>query len=209
VTLADQTIAGRSVSRETYDDLLAFRDLVIKWTPKINLIAPSTIPDLWERHIVDSAQLYPFASEPYAHWLDLGSGGGFPGIVMAIFGKRHAPDAGFTLIESDQRKATFLRTAARDLALNVTVLSERIDQVVSQEADIVSARALAPLSALIEMTSRHLKSDGRALFHKGKGAAAEIADARRNWSFALEQHDSFTDPAARLLIIQRISRVGD
>ncbi|MDX8349184.1 16S rRNA (guanine(527)-N(7))-methyltransferase RsmG [Cognatiyoonia sp. IB215446] len=204
-----QMVAGQSVSRETYDDLVTFRDLVTKWTPKINLIAPSTVPDMWERHIVDSAQLYAFTSKSFAHWVDLGSGGGFPGIVMAIFAKVDVADARFTLIESDQRKATFLRTAARQLSLNVTVISERIDQTAPQEADIVSARALAPLSALFPMTSRHLKEDGKALFHKGKGAATEIADARRDWSFALEQHDSITDPAARLLIIQRISRVSE
>lgn len=205
----DQLVAGQSVSRETYDGLRAFNDLVVKWTPKINLIAPSTIPDLWERHIVDSAQLYQFAPDSFYHWVDLGSGGGFPGIVMAIFGKTLAPEAKFTLIESDQRKATFLRTAARELSLNATVLTARIDEAPPQDADVVSARALAPLSMLFEMTSHHLQPEGQALFHKGKTAATEIAEARRNWSFTLEQRDSFTDPAARLLLIQRISRVGD
>ncbi len=201
-------IAGRDVSRETYDDLMQFSELVAKWTPKINLIAPSTLPDLWNRHIVDSAQLYQYAPESFDHWVDIGSGGGFPGIVAAIYAKTMQPAATFTLIESDQRKATFLRSAARELDLNVEVRSERIEHAPPQGADVVSARALATLSTLLSMALRHMKTDGYALFHKGKSVADEIAKARQDWVFDLEQHPSFTDPDARLLVIQRISRVG-
>ena len=205
--MSDQ-YAGVDVSRETIVDLKTFADLTAKWTTKINLISRHTVDDIWDRHIVDSLQLYDHAPETYGKWVDLGSGGGFPGIVMAILAKTKQPKADFVLIESDQRKATFLRTAARELNLTVNVIPQRIDDTPSQEADIVSARALAPLSTLLEMTHRHLKPDGLAILPKGKQAAQEIAEAQESWRFDLEDHASFTDPEARILAIRRIEPRG-
>jgi len=202
------SIANVDVSRETMADLEAFAALVGKWTPRINLIARSTVDSLWDRHIIDSVQLYRFAPVSLSKWLDIGSGGGFPGIVMAILGKTKHPEARFVLIESDQRKATFLRSAARELSLSVFVLAQRVENTEPQAADVVSARALAPLSGLLPLAQRHLKPDGVALFHKGRQAQQEVADARKNWSFELEDHPSFTDPEARILAIQRINALG-
>ena len=197
-------VAGIDVSRETISNLEAFADLTSKWTPKINLIAKATVPDIWDRHIVDSAQLYRLAPKNFRTWVDLGSGGGFPGIVMAIIAKEKQAGAKFTLIESDQRKSTFLRAAARELSLPVTVLSQRIEVAASQGADVVSARALASLSSLLPLALRHLSDDGLCLLHKGRQATQEIADATAEWSFELEDFASITDPEARLLAIQRI-----
>ena len=202
-------VGGVNVSRETFEELQQFADLVRKWTPKINLISPATIPELWERHIVDSAQIYRFAPESYKKWVDIGSGGGFPGIVMAIIAKTQQPDASFVLIESDQRKATFLRTAARELNLRVTVLAERIENAAVQGADVVSARALSTLSTLLPLIERHINSDGQAILHKGKKAGEEIADARQNWRFDLEEFSSLTDLGGQILIVKGISRVGE
>ena len=202
-------VGGVNVSRETFEELQQFADLVRKWTPKINLISPATIPELWERHIVDSAQIYRFAPESYKKWVDIGSGGGFPGIVMAIIAKTQQPDASFVLIESDQRKATFLRTAARELNLRVTVLAERIENAAAQGADVVSARALSTLSTLLPLIERHINSDGQAILHKGKKAGEEIADARQNWRFDLEEFSSLTDLGGQILIVKGISRVGE
>ncbi len=201
-------LAGVDVSRETIADLEAFAALTTKWTPKINLIARGSVDDIWNRHIVDSVQLYRFAPDAFESWVDLGSGGGFPGIVMAILGKEKHPKAHFTLIESDQRKSAFLRTAKRELDLPVTVLSERIESAPPQNADVVSARALAALSALLPLVSRHIKPDGLCLLHKGRQAAQEVADAQKNWMFDLEDHASFTDPEARILVMQRIHARG-
>lgn len=202
------SVAGVNVSRETIADLEAFAQLATKWTPKINLIARGTIGDIWDRHIVDSAQIYRFAPESYDTWVDIGSGGGFPGIVMAILGKALQPAARFVLIESDQRKATFLRTAARELGLPVDVIAERIESAPQQAADVVSARALAALSGLLPLAQRHLKTDGLALLHKGRQARQEVADAQKNWSFDLEDHVSITDPESRILAIRRIKTLG-
>ncbi|EBA14140.1 16S rRNA (guanine(527)-N(7))-methyltransferase RsmG [Roseobacter sp. CCS2] len=204
----DAQVAGINVSRETIDNLEAFGTLVTKWTPKINLIASSTVATLWDRHIIDSAQIYRFAPKDYENWVDMGSGGGFPGIIMAIMAKSLQPDARFTLIESDQRKAIFLRTAARECGLRVDVIAQRIESVPKQLADVVSARALTALSGLLPAAERHLKSSGVALFHKGQKSQQEIADAKKNWTFDLEDYASITDPDARILAIRRIKTVG-
>ncbi len=202
------SVGGLDVSRETYDDLRYFAELVSKWTPKINLISPRTVGTIWDRHIVDSVQIYPFAPSAYKSWVDIGSGGGFPGVVMAILGRSFAPDAKFTLIESDQRKATFLRTAARELNLSVDVIADRIEKAAPQSADVVSARALSALSTLIPGIQRHMRPNGTAILHKGKRSMQEVAEARTSWSFALEEHASLTDPDGRILVVQRISRAG-
>lgn len=199
-------VAGQNVSRETYEELQAFAALVQKWTPRINLIAKSSIPNLWDRHIIDSAQLYRFAPKDTRKWVDIGSGGGFPGIIMAIMGKVTAPGQQFTLIESDQRKATFLRTAARELSLPVTVIADRIEVAEPQEADVVSARALTALSSILPLVTRHLHPSGTALLHKGQSYLSEIAEARKTWAFELEDYPSMTEADARILCIKRIHR---
>jgi 16S rRNA (guanine527-N7)-methyltransferase len=201
-------VAGVNVSRETMADLEAFAALVAKWTLKINLIARGTVDTIWDRHIVDSVQLYNLAPKTYEKWVDIGSGGGFPGIVMAILGKEMNPQAQFVLIESDQRKATFLRTAAREFGLSVQVIAERIELAPAQNADVVSARALTALSGLLPLAQQHLKPGGLGLFHKGRQSAQEVADARKNWSFELEDFASITDPEARILAIRRIDTLG-
>lgn len=201
-------IGGVNVSRETSEALEAFANLVLKWTPRINLIGASTKAEIWDRHIVDSAQICRFAPETFSIWLDIGSGGGFPGIVAAILGKEHAPAARFIMVESDLRKATFLRTAIREYNLNATVMAERAETLPPVNADLVSARALGALTMLLPLIALHMKPSGRALLHKGRQAESEIATARKDWRFDLEDAPSMTDPEARLLLIQRISRVA-
>ncbi len=198
--------AIEDVSCETREKLRAFEDLILKWTARINLIAKSTRPVVRERHIIDSVQFWPLAPDT-DHWVDLGSGGGLPGLVVAIMARGEGRTCRFTLIESDQRKATFLRTAARELDLpHVTVLNHRIEDALPQFGGVVSARALAPLSALLPMVARHLAADGTAILAKGKSAAAEIADARQNWRFEIEAFPSTTDENASLLRLRRIER---
>ncbi len=201
-------LTGVDVSRETIQDLETFSTLVTKWTPKINLIAKSSADDIWDRHIIDSVQIYKYAPKQFGTWVDLGSGGGFPGIVMAVLGKAKQPTARFVLVESDQRKAAFLRTAIRELGVSAEVVAERIEAAPPQEADVVSARALTPLSGLLPLVSRHIAANGIALLHKGKQASQEVAEARKQATFELEDHASFTDPQARILAIQRITLRG-
>lgn len=197
---------AHNVSRETLDQLEVFAGLLTRWNRQINLVSPATIPDLWSRHILDSAQLFVHAPHHAKHWLDLGSGGGLPGLVCAILAKTDRPHCRFTLIESDKRKAAFLTTAVRELALNVVVLSKRAETAVPQQADIVSARALAPLSQLLPLVARHLRAGGIALLPKGKTHEQELAAARAEWHFDVTSIVSQTDDLARLLIIKDMSR---
>ena len=208
MTLArDPFLAERNVSRETEDRLLAFADLLGKWTRKINLISKSSTSDIWERHILDSVQIYDLAPNTFSLWLDIGSGGGLPGVVVAAIAAQFAPDARIAMIESDQRKAAFLRTALRELGLSGDVLAGRIDGVPPMGADVLSARALAPLKQLLAFAENHLKPGGAAIFPKGKTAEQEIADASTNWLFQIEKHASMTDAEARILVIKDIKRV--
>lgn len=203
---ADLDIPGLDVSRETLSRLEQFAGLVAKWTRRINLVAAASLPHIWGRHIRDSAQLVLIPDRPPDRWLDLGSGGGFPGIVVAVLAAEIWPDARVTLVESDQRKAAFLRTAARELTLDVEVRAERAETMPPFFADVLSARALAPLSDLMGLAHRHLAPNGMAIFPKGRNAMAEVDAARRDWRFALAIRDSLTDHEGRLLRIERIER---
>ncbi len=198
-------ISGLDVSRETLDRLEAFAELVRKWNPKINLVSKRDLGELWERHIVDSAQVFQHAGEAM-RWVDLGSGGGFPGVVVAVLSAETYPEREFVFVESDQRKAVFLRTAAREINLNITILSQRIEQVEPLNADILSARALADLSALLGFADRHLSKDGVALFLKGARWKEEHSVAQRHWSYTCDAIRSTTNTAAAVLKIQDIAR---
>jgi 16S rRNA (guanine527-N7)-methyltransferase len=194
-----------NVSRETFDKLEAFAELVRKWNPKINLVSKNSLDDLWQRHILDSVQVFELA-QGSGHWVDLGSGGGFPGIVVAIL-NQEVQNFRITMVESDQRKCAFLRTAIRELGLTASVQSERIEKLDGLEADVLSARALADLTQLLDFAELHLYSDGTALFPKGQNWESEDSDAKRVWSYALEAVESKTNPAAAILKIKDIARV--
>ncbi len=192
-----------SVSRETEALLRRYAELIRKWNPSINLVAPATLADLENRHLADSAQLYNHARPQGGGWLDLGSGGGLPGIVLAI--QARALPLQVTLVESDKRKSAFLNTARRELGLgNVSVKSHRIEALDPGEYDFVSARALAALDNLMPNLHRQLATHGEAWLLKGRSWEAEVADARKNWRFDLEAFQSTTDPHAAILKLRKI-----
>jgi 16S rRNA (guanine527-N7)-methyltransferase len=195
------------VSRETKGRLDQLVALVKKWNPAINLVSRATLTDLWERHIVDSAQLFPLRPEGCCRWADLGSGGGFPGLVIAILAAEQEPQMIVTLVESDQRKATFLREASRILGISPIIKCERIEATPPIDADVISARALAPVSDLCEMAYRHLKPGGTAMFLKGRGYAADLEAARAKWTFTADTIPSRTDAEAAVLCLKSIERV--
>lgn len=201
------TIAGIDVSRETLDALRIFQNLVEKWNPAINLISKADVSDLWDRHIVDSAQVFAQLPPMARRWCDLGSGGGFPALVVAIISKEKAPDLEVVLIEADKRKSVFLREVVRVLGLRARVEAHRIDEVEPQLADVVSARALASVSVLCQFAESHLKQNGIAVFLKGVTASAEIDEARRSWNFDLATVPSVTDSGASILILKEIRHV--
>lgn len=202
VPVADGVLAPIvDVSRETLDRLGAFQSTLLKWTQRINLISRNTADQVWQRHIADSAQLFPLAGDNWRQWVDLGSGGGFPGIVIAILSVEKAPGATVHLIESDQRKCIFLKTVSRELELPVTIHHRRIDAVDPFPADIISARALASVSDLLAMARPFTNSDTRLLLMKGAGLDSELTQAEARWHIEADKIPSLTDPSARILSV--------
>lgn len=200
-----ERIAG-TVSRETFERLLAFEKLFVKWASRIDLVSPSTMPDIWQRHILDSAQLLRLAPDAL-DWVDLGSGGGFPGAVVAIL-VADRPDGHVRLVESNNKKCAFLRTALVELGFRPEVYPIRIETAITgwKPPQIVTARALAPLSKLVAMTEPWLAAGTRALFHKGGEYRGEIKLAHDTWNLDLIEHPSKVDPHGVILDIVGIQR---
>jgi len=195
------------VSRETLDRLDVFAELVKKWNPKINLISKASISEIWPRHIMDSAQVFDIANIDSGHWVDLGSGGGFPGIVVAIIAKELAPGLRVSLVESDARKCAFLRTAIREFGIEASVFNERIEALEPLGADILTSRALADLTTLLMFAEMHLSTGGTALFHKGARWKEELGNAQSKWKFSSQAVKSTGDSNSAILKISGISRV--
>lgn len=200
-------IEGLDVSRETMDRLETYQQILEKWNISINLVAKGTINEAWRRHFVDSAQIYRLAALKES-WVDLGSGGGFPGLVCATIASEASPSTKFTLVESDKRKATFLRQVINALDLDVIVLTERIENLQENQYDTISARALAPLSKLLEMSNPLLKEGGQCAFLKGARFRSEVEEALESWRFSLQTEPSKTDQDAAILIVKDIQHVG-
>lgn len=205
--VVDRRLPGLDVSRETITCLGLYESLLHKWNPAINLVSRGTLADSWARHFVDSAQLLSVAPADAKTWLDLGSGGGFPGLVVAILAKELRPNLAVTLVESDARKAAFLAEAARQTDVAVTIKVERVEMLTPCNSDIISARALAPLARLLAMAEQHLAPGGTGLFPKGAQADAEVAEALETFRFTLQKIPSQTDPMAVILSVGGISRV--
>lgn len=195
------------VSRETLERLDAYEVLLRKWTPAINLVSKSTLSELWSRHIVDSAQVFQHLREEDWRWVDLGSGGGLPGVVVAILALDHRKDLEVCLVESDRRKAEFLRTVSRTLGLNADVFAKRIEDCELLNASTISARALASLDTLLSLSVPHLAKNGQLIFLKGASYREELTEALANWTFQSEIYPSLTNPASVVLKLKDIHRV--
>lgn len=196
---AFQTETG--VSRETLVRLTRYASLLQKWQPAINLVGPRTMSDLWRRHFFDSAQLYPLMPEGVRKLVDLGSGAGFPGLVLAIMGIEDVH-----LIESDTRKATFLREVSRETATPVTIHAHRAEQMPAFPADVVTARALAPLDRLLDLAWPFLTTDSVALFLKGQDIDSELTAATKKTTMRVERVPSRSDPRGTVLVLREIHR---
>ncbi|MGJ0508035.1 MAG: 16S rRNA (guanine(527)-N(7))-methyltransferase RsmG [Methylocystis sp.] len=194
----EQFPALRPIERE----LAIYDDLLRRWQAKINLVAPNTLTEVWLRHFADSAQVA--AALPGAtRWADIGSGAGFPGLVTALLVKGH-PDAMVHLIESDQRKAAFLRAVSRETGAPVTIHAERLEKALpplAGEIDAISARALAPLDRLVGMVKEPLKKGVKAVFLKGAEWRDELTAASAAGSFRFETIASRTHPRARIIVV--------
>ena len=190
-----------NVSRGTLAKLEGLLDLVAKWNPKINLVSVTSLSEAWSRHLLDSAQLWAIAQAKSGKWLDIGSGGGFPGLVIGIMAEEAAPDLRVVLVESDKRKSVFLSEAVRQFKLNADVRCARIESLSPMGATIISARAFSPLQGLLPMVAQHLLPDGVALLPKGRRHQDELDQTGAQWTYCAEAIASKTDPSGVILKI--------
>lgn len=196
--------AAFPVSRETLDRLRAYADLLVRWNARINLVSPESIPSLWTRHMADSAQLFRLIPQNTPNLLDVGSGAGFPGLVLAVLG---VPDV--HLAESDQRKIAFLREAARVTGTRVTLHPARIESLPAFQVRVITARALAALDRLLAWTAPFRGPDTLCLFLKGQSVEGELTDAHKQWTMKSDRHPSMTDPTGTILALREVRRVRD
>jgi 16S rRNA (guanine527-N7)-methyltransferase len=202
-----RALAPLNVSRETVERLDALVAVLMKWQRSTNLVAPSTLGQVWTRHVADSLQLLKLASDARI-WVDLGSGGGFPGLVLACALADQA-SAQVHLVESNAKKCAFLREAARLLAVPALVHSQRIEDFTRRfdtTADVVTARALAPLEQLLEYAAPMVKRGAQGLFLKGQDVEAELTEASKYWSIEITLVPSITSAEGRIVVVRRAER---
>lgn len=198
---ADDFVELIDVSRETLDRLEQYIDLLKHWQRAINLVGADTLKDPWRRHLLDSAQLVNYLPVHPAMILDLGSGAGLPGLILGILGAHN-----IHLVESDQRKAQFLKEASRRLEIDTTVHAHRIEDLKPIKPAVITARALAPLPRLLDLASPFLKDNTICLFLKGKHWKDELTLARKSWMMSHQLFPSLSDPAASVLKLREIER---
>ncbi len=194
------------VSRETRRKLEIYVEMLSKWNKSINLVAKSTLDDVWRRHIVDSLQIAS-ADINAGSWIDLGSGGGLPGLIIAAKKAENTSSAHMTMVESDQRKCAFIAAAADAMELDVSIQCRRIEESTAETYDVVSARALASLPNLLELALPYRHEKTLCIFPKGAKAEREMNAALKVWNVNYEALQSITDPSSTIFRIQEYSRV--
>lgn len=198
----DAFAASFDVPRGTIDSLGRYAELLAEWQTRMNLVGPGTLPDVWSRHFADSAQLSKLVPAGLS-WLDMGAGGGFPGLVLAAMGWGR-----FILVDSIAKKCRFLETVRDALALEtVTILNARVEQLPTLGVDVATARAAAPLDQLFDWGIRHVRPGGQFVFPKGRRWSDEVDAARTKFRFDLETVPSMTDADARILIARNLKRL--
>ena len=206
---ADDFASVFTVSRETVERLEIYAECLRHWQRAINLVSPATIDDLWHRHFADSAQVLAYATDSKS-WADLGSGAGFPGMVLAILSINN-PDFNVQLIESNGKKCAFLRHVARETGVAVEIIEARIETLTKKPTltpvDCVTARALSPLCKLLDYAAPLFADNTKALFLKGREWQGELAEAGKHWSFRSRLHPSRTDPQGQIVEIHELKAV--
>jgi 16S rRNA (guanine527-N7)-methyltransferase len=190
-----------NISRETLARLEAYVELLAAWNRRINLVGPRTIGDVWRRHILDSAQLFPFIPRSARALLDVGSGAGLPGLILAILGVE-----GVHLVEADQRKCAFLREAARITGSAVHIHAQRLEKCPHFGVDVITARAFAPLERLLDQVESFLDTHSILLVLKGQMVGEELTEAAKAWNMRVASHRSVSDPSGTVLRLEQVIR---
>ena len=201
-----EQLAAFGVSRESYERLMTLQKLLLSWQNHINLIAPSTIPDLWNRHIIDSLQLLPLIPKATRSIADLGSGGGFPSLVLAA-----TQNAVVHFYEANAKKTAFLQEALRQMKVTGHVHRQRLEPLTAPlqmpDVQIVTARAFAPMPLLLSLAEPFMRGGATALFHKGQESDTELTEAAKTWKISYQKHRSITDSNSVILEIKEIAHV--
>jgi len=195
----DEFLKHFPISRETFQALELYEAMLREWNQKFNLIGNSTLPEIWTRHFLDSAQIMSYIPEETQSLADMGSGAGFPGIVLSILG---VPEV--HLIESVGKKAVFLYEIVKALDLNVAVHQGRVEDMHNFKADIITARALKPLPELIKLANPLMHKGSFGIFLKGKNVLEELTESAQSWTFDFAKSPSISDPSGSVLIIKNL-----
>lgn len=199
-----------NVSRETFKLLKDYEASLAEWQKKFNLVSNSSLEDSWNRHFVDSAQLFQYIPEQAKTLLDFGSGAGFPGMVLAIMAADRTPYLNVKLIESTGKKTLYLNEVKKITGVKVEIINERVEKLPPQKADVITSRAMASLNELLQYTYRFTTPQTVCIFPKGRRYAEEIAEAKKYWNFDCQIHDSLTSLEGKILVISRLLRLkGD
>ena len=193
-----------NVSRETLENFCEYENLLCKWNKKINLVSKKTLVDIWDRHFLDSAQIINHVDASEKRWVDVGSGAGFPGLVVALLLRERKIDCDVVLVEKSAKKVFFLNEVIRKLNLNVKVVNKRVDCIDPLNADILTARAFSELKELIELAHRHRKERGICLFLKGENYRSELDKTLNYWFIDYDVFDSLSKSFGKIIRVKKI-----
>ena len=196
-----------NVSRETFDKLKHYQSMLTEWQSKFNLVSSSTLDDAWNRHFLDSVQLFQYIPNQAKVLYDFGSGAGFPGMVLAIMANEKMPDLQVSLIESTTKKTLYLNAVKSKTNTNVTILNDRIENLQLPKADVITSRAMASLTELLGYAYKFCKKESVCIFPKGKKYAEELSEAHKRWKFKCQIVASTQSDEGKILIITNLSKV--
>ena len=197
-------VKSLNVSRETLNGFYEYETLLSKWNEKINLVSKNTLVDIWERHFLDSGQIIKHVEASGKRWVDVGSGAGFPGLVVALLLRDRKIDCDLVLVEKNSKKGFFLNEVIRKLNLSVEVVNENIDNLEPLNADILTARAFSELNNLIEIAFRHRKKEGICIFLKGENYRIELDKTLNYWFFDYDIVDSLSSSSGKIIRVKKI-----
>ncbi len=200
----NEFVKSLNVSRETLNSFYEYETLLSKWNGKINLVSKNTLVDIWERHFLDSGQIIKHVEVSGKRWVDVGSGAGFPGLVVALLLRDRKIDCDLVLVEKNPKKGFFLNEVIRKLNLNVEVVNDNIYTLEPLNADILTARAFSELNNLIEIAFRHRKKEGICLFLKGENYRMELDKTLNYWFFDYDIVDSLSSSSGKIIRVKKI-----
>ena len=201
---SNEFIKSLNVSRETLKGFYEYKTLLSKWNEKINLVSKNTLLDIWERHFLDSGQIIKHVDASGKRWVDVGSGAGFPGLVVALLLRDRKIDCDLVLVEKNPKKSFFLKEVIRKLNLSAEVVNNNIDTLEPLNADILTTRAFSELNNLIEIAFRHRKKEGICLFLKGENYRIELDKTLNYWFFDYDIVGSLSSSSGKIIRVKKI-----